>query len=1516
MLYFKTILSMNLKPYLLAFLSTTLISAYAGNQVTLSNFKFVNDEQLFNISCLYNGDSQCLTEVRADKKLYRGSVIFCDNYNAQGECTSSNYKSRYSQSVQQVISMIYEQNNSLAQTGNGAYLYTSIGNCSESNSSMSYICTVGRSFRTGTFGNYQWTPTTSSSISATYQNAPYCANIGGEYVPGLGCYRKNNNDLDESVNRTVPNLPSTCSSPDPDKNLKQTCVGNPVDIVTGSKIELAEDISFPFSWTRNYASIRNAQNYSGVLGRGWRHNYDKRMLVVESTDYTNNILYHSTIIFEQENGQQIMFKRSAYNEQLKPVNTDQQNYHIYEHKDDNGLVQWYELGNPNFSNELYDLNGNLISNNSRGYRMNFEYDSQQRLTRIFDTYAREITLTYNSNNLISSVSNGLTIFNYYYTNGNLDSVTKNSVLQASYSYDTAHNLNGKVNAKGEKIGEYSYDAKSRATSSKNISNAATYVNETSLTFANNLITVVEGAATKKYNKTLLANGQQLINSTNYQVSGENAFTIISITYNPNGTIATKTDSNNNNYVYTYEGDIWPKTLTINNKITHTYTWNKEYHLLLSDVQTSTGSNYTTNYYYNTNGQLVSLEFVSNTTNDYKLLSMTYDENGKILTQKDIHGQVTNYEYYPNTSSYFGLLKKVTTPSGKWTQINSYDSNGNVLTASSFDGVSIVNTYNTLSQLTSTKETVGSMSRTTSYEYDNDNLLKKVTYPNGYIIEMTYDRLGKILTTSDNTGESISFTYDTKGNITNTSAYKNTNLFVSMNAVYDALSRVKEQWKIANEKHTYTYNAFRVSQEKDALSNIKSYIYDKDKVIGENGWEGIYNKALNNAGFETKNTVNNINIYNYTYNDFGDLRSIQSPATGNTTIIEDLQAYTNTQTDSFGASHVRYHDTDGRVLSVVSTKGNIEEKVQLIYNARGLLESIVNENSRITYSYNDENLLKSKRQETASGFYTLLYGYDNVGQLSSITYPSGNILTYIRDNGKIKSISMNNSPVVGSIEYTPLSNNIQSYSYNSQQYIRGFTNGRISSIASGALNYNYAYDALDNILSWNTGSDNNVYTYDKYKVKSKIANSLSYNYTYNTANNRITTKTPNNNNIQNLNHTGDKLTSLTQTGFSAINYLYDSKGNPTNIGGINYVYNLKNKLVQIYDANNSIIYEYNGLGERISKKMNNIDKTDYVYNNKKLIGEYEASTYTDYIYAGDLLVAINKNGTVYYVHNDHLNTPRKVTNSNNAVVFDWPAIDPFGANEPTINTIGFNIRYPGQYYDAETAYHYNYHRYYNPKTGKYLQADPIGLDGGYNLYNYVDNNSLSGIDPEGLWAQYVVAPAFGGIIGAAYGGYNDGWNGAMKYGMQGAITGLSIVGAGRLVGATIGEGVLTQITANVVGGMSGEYFKQLAFDCRINNTDIMIAGGVGLLVGSIGLKPYTLNKQVVTSWAPDGVVPDIGSGRWVMTGYNNYRNYRFSGIWKKDYPGNNYTTGVVEGSQITYPSGWEVIKGLFGQRVIK
>ena len=105
-------------------------------------------------------------------------------------------------------------------------------------------------------------------------------------------------------------------------------------------------------------------------------------------------------------------------------------------------------------------------------------------------------------------------------------------------------------------------------------------------------------------------------------------------------------------------------------------------------------------------------------------------------------------------------------------------------------------------------------------------------------------------------------------------------------------------------------------------------------------------------------------------------------------------------------------------------------------------------------------------------------------------------------------------------------------------------------------------------------------------------------------------------------------------------------------------------------------------------------------------------------------------SVYYIHNDHLGTPQVMTDENAAVVWR-AAYDPFGKAQVTVGSVELNMRFPGQYYDQETGLHYNYYRYYEPATGRYLTSDPIGLAGGLNTYLYAAGNSLRFIDPAGL-----------------------------------------------------------------------------------------------------------------------------------------------------------------------------------------
>ena len=106
------------------------------------------------------------------------------------------------------------------------------------------------------------------------------------------------------------------------------------------------------------------------------------------------------------------------------------------------------------------------------------------------------------------------------------------------------------------------------------------------------------------------------------------------------------------------------------------------------------------------------------------------------------------------------------------------------------------------------------------------------------------------------------------------------------------------------------------------------------------------------------------------------------------------------------------------------------------------------------------------------------------------------------------------------------------------------------------------------------------------------------------------------------------------------------------------------------------------------------------------------------------------GRYYFYHNDHLGTPQKMTDVSGAVV--WSAkSESFGETVVEVATVENNLRFPGQYYDSETGLHYNWFRYYDSNTGRYLRVDPIGLAGGINLYAYCLNDPVNFVDPWGL-----------------------------------------------------------------------------------------------------------------------------------------------------------------------------------------
>ena len=126
----------------------------------------------------------------------------------------------------------------------------------------------------------------------------------------------------------------------------------------------------------------------------------------------------------------------------------------------------------------------------------------------------------------------------------------------------------------------------------------------------------------------------------------------------------------------------------------------------------------------------------------------------------------------------------------------------------------------------------------------------------------------------------------------------------------------------------------------------------------------------------------------------------------------------------------------------------------------------------------------------------------------------------------------------------------------------------------------------------------------------------------------------------------------------------------------------------------------------------------------------------------------------FIHTDHLGTPRAVTDDAQTVVWRWDST-PFGDSAPNKDPDGdgddftLNLRFPGQYYDVESGLYYNYFRTYDPAIGRYIESDPIGLDGGLNTFGYVGGSPVNWWDPLGLkivgnWEGGVSASASGNI----------------------------------------------------------------------------------------------------------------------------------------------------------------------------
>ncbi|MFY9329959.1 MAG: RHS repeat-associated core domain-containing protein [Georgfuchsia sp.] len=281
-------------------------------------------------------------------------------------------------------------------------------------------------------------------------------------------------------------------------------------------------------------------------------------------------------------------------------------------------------------------------------------------------------------------------------------------------------------------------------------------------------------------------------------------------------------------------------------------------------------------------------------------------------------------------------------------------------------------------------------------------------------------------------------------------------------------------------------------------------------------------------------------------------------------------------------------------------------------------------------------------------------------------------------------------------------------------------GNLKTRTDASLTLRFTYDGLDRLTTAQVGNP--------------ITGSLGFAYdlsgnrtrkTQDTATTTYTTAT-----------TSNRLTTL--TGAEARNFTYDPSGNVTGDGpSMVHTYDNSGRRVQTSIGGQVWTYAYNAQGERLKKS--GPTTTHYAYDEQgHLLGEYDATgkLIQETVWLDDTPVATLRlpqgatsgPANVYYVHADHLNTPRRITRpADNKVMWQWES-EPFGNTLPNQNPQGqgtfvYALRFPGQVFDPETGLSYNYFRDYDSATGRYRQSDPIGLDGGsWSTYSYVENGA--------------------------------------------------------------------------------------------------------------------------------------------------------------------------------------------------
>jgi RHS repeat-associated protein len=1102
----------------------------------------------------------------------------------------------------------------------------------------------------------------------------------------------------------------------------EVCVdqGSGISMLTGAnskrEVDYAPSADTGLEFTRHYRS--NGYYWPTYLGgmpaQGdmnaddfWSHTYQRRFIATPGNT-------HTMAVVRRPGGAPMVFNTSG-NEVTNRSGTNGSGARLQT------AGGGWDLTLANADVEHYDSAGRLVTITSRGRVTTLVYDGNGKLETVTGPFGHELEFGYTEiqgTPMLTSVTlpdSGVIEYEYDQWLRPVK-VTYPDETTRQYEYASALNnwqLTGIFDETTGRYSTYNYNASGRVTSESLAggANASTY------TYAGTLgqpTTVTDPlGATTQFGMTA-SNGAYRSGSRSQACLTCGAWA--NTTYDANGNPATRTDYNGVQTVYTFDATRNLETSrTEANGTPRARTITTQWHATLRVPIEITEPGRRTNFTYDGGGNLLTQTVTDAATNQTRTTTFTYTGLGQLLTidgpRTDV-SDITTFTYYACAiGNSCGQPYTITDAANNVTTFGSYDAHGMPISMTDPNGTQTTLTYDDRQRVTS--RTVAG--ETTEFEHWPTGLLKKVTNPDGSFASYAYDAAHRLISVTDTLGNTITYTLNGAGqrlteevrDVANALTFRRTH-------VYNNLGRLVEENGTVGQTTSFVYDANgNVTEVEDPLGRVTTQVYDELDRLST-----VVDPALESIAFGYDGQDNLLSVTDpralltsYAYNGFGENIAQTSPDTGTSTSPVDAAGNVDTATDARSKTGDFTYDALNRVTEIEYA----DETVALAYdnatNGKGQLGSITDGAGTTTWAYDSVGRVTERSQTTGSVMLEVGYGYDTFGRLSSLTTPSGQTLTYEYTDGELSGLRVNGTWILNQVVYQPFGP------------IKGWTWGNGTTTTR-------TYD-IDSQLTQVSSAGTSTYSFfDDGAIASRTDDFV------------VSIPSTAGTTTFDVSATSNRLESA--AGGVTRSYSYDAAGNTTSDGTRTFTYNDGGRMKTSTSGGVTTTYSYNGLGERV-KKSNASTTTYFAYDEVgHLVGEYDAAgdLIQETVWLGDTPVAIlqpnvSSGISVFYIHTDHLDTPRRVTRpSDNTILWRWDA-DPFGstaANEdPDNDTISFpfQLRFPGQYFDGETGLHYNYFRDYDAITGRYVQSDPIGLEGGLNTFLYALANPLGNADPLGL-----------------------------------------------------------------------------------------------------------------------------------------------------------------------------------------